>query len=52
MNKRHRVLTFALAALAWLFPAAPWAQAYPVKPVRYIVPRWARVIKAANIAQE
>ena len=26
------------AALAWLVPAATWAQGYPVKPVRYIVP--------------
>ena len=46
MTKRYRVLTFALAALAWLFPTASWAQAtstssgpaYPAKPVRYIVP--------------
>ena len=27
-----------LATSAWHFPAATWAQAYPVKPVRYIVP--------------
>ena len=26
------------AALAWLVPSASWAQGYPVKPVRYVVP--------------
>ncbi len=39
-------MIFAAAALAWLFPAASWAQAtstssgqgYPAKPVRYVVP--------------
>ena len=36
--KRHRVLIFALANLAWHFPAASWAQSYPAKPVRYVVP--------------
>jgi len=28
----------AAAALVWLFPAASWAQSYPAKPVRYVVP--------------
>ena len=35
---RHQALFFALAALAWHFPAASWAQSYPSKPVRYVVP--------------
>ena len=38
MIKRYRVLMFALAAWAWHFPPAAHAQAYPTKPVRYIVP--------------
>ena len=44
--KRQRVLIVLLAGLAWYFPAASWAQAtstssghaYPIKPVRYVVP--------------
>ena len=36
--KRHRALIFALAALTWHLPAASWAQSYPAKPVRYVVP--------------
>jgi tripartite-type tricarboxylate transporter receptor subunit TctC len=31
-------LIFALATLAWHFPSACWAQSYPAKPVRYVVP--------------
>ena len=38
MIRRHQALIFAAAALAWLFPAASWAQSYPAKPVRYVVP--------------
>ncbi len=38
MIKRHQALIFALATLAWHFPAASWAQSYPAKPVRYVVP--------------
>jgi tripartite-type tricarboxylate transporter receptor subunit TctC len=36
--KRHRALIFSAAILAWLLPAASWAQGYPAKPVRYVVP--------------
>ena len=36
--KRHPALILALATLAWHFPAASWAQSYPAKPVRYVVP--------------
>ena len=36
--KRHPALIAALATLAWHFPAASWAQSYPAKPVRYVVP--------------
>jgi tripartite-type tricarboxylate transporter receptor subunit TctC len=36
--KRHRALIFSAATLAWLVPAASWAQGYPAKPVRYVVP--------------
>ncbi len=31
-------MVFLAAALAWIFPFASWAQGYPVKPVRYVVP--------------
>src|SRR5262245_1342164 len=34
----HRVTLFALAFFAWQVPAASWAQGYPSKPVRYVVP--------------
>lgn len=36
--KRHQALIFALATLAWHFPAPSSAQSYPAKPVRYVVP--------------
>ena len=36
--KACQALTVALALLVWYFPAASWAQAYPSKPVRYVVP--------------
>ena len=36
--KRQQSLIFALAASAVLVPAASWAQSYPTKPVRWIVP--------------
>ena len=36
--ERHRALFFALAILAGHFPPASWAQSYPAKPVRYVVP--------------
>jgi tripartite-type tricarboxylate transporter receptor subunit TctC len=36
--RRHQALIFLLAALAWHVPAASWAQSYPAKPVRYVVP--------------
>ena len=38
MIKRHRALLFALAILAWHLPVPVWAQGYPVKPVRYVIP--------------
>jgi tripartite-type tricarboxylate transporter receptor subunit TctC len=38
MSKRHRALVFALAALAETVAATSWAQGYPTKPVRYVVP--------------
>ena len=31
-------MIFSAATLAWLVPAASWAQGYPAKPVRYVVP--------------
>jgi tripartite-type tricarboxylate transporter receptor subunit TctC len=37
MNSR-RTIVVALATLAWHVPTAPWAQSYPAKPVRYVVP--------------
>jgi len=33
-----RVLMHAVAAAAWMCAAASWAQEFPVKPVRYVVP--------------
>jgi tripartite-type tricarboxylate transporter receptor subunit TctC len=36
--RRHRALLFALAILAWHLPVPAWAQGYPVKPVRYVIP--------------
>ena len=31
-------MTLALVALAWSAPVSSWAQSYPAKPVRYVVP--------------
>lgn len=36
--KRYHAFFFVLSALVGHFPAATYAQGYPVKPVRYIVP--------------
>jgi tripartite-type tricarboxylate transporter receptor subunit TctC len=36
--KATRVLMHAVAAAAWMCAAASWAQNFPVKPVRYVVP--------------
>jgi len=38
VNKRHRASLFALAVLACHLPVPAWAQGYPVKPVRYVIP--------------
>src|SRR4051812_48243817 len=38
MRRHYRAATFALAACAALAPSASHAQAYPTKPVRYVVP--------------
>jgi len=38
IKRRHQALIFALALVAWHFPATSPAQSYPAKPVRYIVP--------------
>ena len=38
VTRRHQALIFSAAILAWVFPAASWAQGYPTKPVRYVVP--------------
>jgi tripartite-type tricarboxylate transporter receptor subunit TctC len=38
MNSRSATTFAALAALAWHFPAQTSAQAFPSKPVRYVVP--------------
>ncbi len=39
LNRQGRqALIFALATLAWNVTAASWAQSYPAKPVRYVVP--------------
>lgn len=38
MSTRRRVLTLALAMLAWHAATGAWAQGYPAKPVRYVVP--------------
>jgi tripartite-type tricarboxylate transporter receptor subunit TctC len=37
MKRRHASI-LALVALTWHFPSAAHAQAYPTKPVRYVVP--------------
>jgi tripartite-type tricarboxylate transporter receptor subunit TctC len=33
-----RGLSCSLAALMWMFAAVSWAQSFPVKPVRYVIP--------------
>ena len=33
-----RGLNFAIAAAVWICPAASWAQNFPTKPIRYIIP--------------
>ena len=38
IEKATRVLMCAIAAAAWMCAAASWAQDFPVKPVRYVVP--------------
>jgi len=38
IEKANRVLMRAIAAAAWMCAAASWAQDFPVKPVRYVVP--------------
>ena len=36
-----RGLLYAIAATAWMYSAASWAQNYPTKPVRYVIPFFA-----------
>src|SRR5262245_54938467 len=36
--ERRRVLLFVIAAVLWACPLASWAQAFPSKTVRYVVP--------------
>ena len=38
IEKATRVLMCAIAAAAWMCGSASWAQDFPVKPVRYVVP--------------
>ena len=38
IEKATRVLMRAIAAAAWMCGSASWAQDFPVKPVRYVVP--------------
>ena len=38
IEKATRVLMRAIAASAWMCAAASWAQDFPVKPVRYVIP--------------
>jgi len=38
IEKATRVLMRAIAAAAWMCAAASWAQDFPVKPVRYVIP--------------
>jgi len=38
IEKATRVLMCAIAAAAWMCAAVSWAQDFPVKPVRYVVP--------------
>ena len=37
-RKANRAVTLAVAAVAFVCPGASWGQAFPVKPVRYVVP--------------
>ena len=38
IEKAARVLMRAIAAAAWMCAAVSWAQDFPVKPVRYVIP--------------
>ena len=38
IEKAIRVLMCAIAAAAWMCGSASWAQNFPVKPVRYVIP--------------
>src|SRR5688572_5231055 len=38
VTKASRALLCSIAAAVWLCPAASWAQTFPVKPVRYVIP--------------
>jgi tripartite-type tricarboxylate transporter receptor subunit TctC len=38
LRKRCRAVTLSIAAVAAVGPSAAWGQAFPVKPVRYVVP--------------
>ncbi len=38
MMRANRALVYSIAVAVWLSPAASWAQSYPVKTVRYVVP--------------
>ena len=38
VTDRYKALVFFLSAVAWMLPSWVFAQSYPVKPVRYIVP--------------
>ena len=38
VNAVSRILMFSVGAAIWMVSAVSWAQTYPVKPVRYVVP--------------
>src|SRR5688572_32933228 len=38
VTKASRAFLCSIAVVAWLCPAASWAQTFPGKPVRYVVP--------------
>ena len=38
VTQASRALLCSIAAVVWLCPAASWAQTFPSKPVRYVVP--------------
>ena len=38
VTKASRALMCSIVAAVWLCPAASWAQTFPVKPVRYVIP--------------